>query len=600
MAFCKAVSYLSDVLTGETASSLRKCYEDDGIRQELHHTRDLLLEVLARRTRSLAAQYGDIEGYKSAGNLQFARSSFSQAVLEYSRALSCGNQNQHLRAVLLANRVLALSKCHVGAKDCVKMLLSDTDGSLLALYTYAKAWHRKASITDHSTEGTLEFERLASSLGATAAPPEELKNEACVQARKLFAALKARGATEPSSSYLVTPYTDSTTLVSDADRSSGKGYGLMTRHDVNDAGDGSVLAQEQPIASVPLFTAQLGLAANKGGHAAGPLTLNRCSRCMCVLSPLASVDNKLGERLCYGIPCTNYAVCGAIWCSAACMAQDWASDHMHECGGGADCTSAAKSPFSRAALYYHLLPREVTLAMRLLRRQASGTPLSGSGSNYPAACSALLDAAVGTGGRMLLRHAGSASMPGQQLNELSATAMLAAELLIKAHARPAGAASSGGSVPSPTALPIHADICPIVDDPAMIASVQQDAQRLASSLLTALCQLVYNVHGIKVPEHDGARSADVTIGLGVYALGSLANHSCAPSAVTAFSGHTMSLVALTPLAAGQEVTISYGPDASVEPSVDRRREQLQRKYAFICGCAACSAQLANELLGHNT
>jgi SET and MYND domain-containing protein len=86
-------------------------------------------------------------------------------------------------------------------------------------------------------------------------------------------------------------------------------------------------------------------------------------------------------------------------------------------------------------------------------------------------------------------------------------------------------------------------------------------------------------------------------GFGVYPLGALLNHACAPNAVLAYgfaagggAPPTAQFVrALLPIAAGEEVTHSY-VDAT-KPAAERAAE-LRATYGFECGCAACAAEAA--------
>jgi hypothetical protein len=74
------------------------------------------------------------------------------------------------------------------------------------------------------------------------------------------------------------------------------------------------------------------------------------------------------------------------------------------------------------------------------------------------------------------------------------------------------------------------------------------------------------------------------VGKGNYPVASLFNHSCRPNAVVLFDGFLLSIMAIEPIAASQEITIAY-----VDPAHDRQHRQslLMNKYAFTCQCVRC-------------
>ena len=80
------------------------------------------------------------------------------------------------------------------------------------------------------------------------------------------------------------------------------------------------------------------------------------------------------------------------------------------------------------------------------------------------------------------------------------------------------------------------------------------------------------------------------IGLGLYPLASLTNHSCEPSAAQTFdaSGQLV-LRALRPLEVGEEVTIGY---IELGQSAAARRAELKSSYLFDCACARCERESA--------
>ena len=98
---------------------------------------------------------------------------------------------------------------------------------------------------------------------------------------------------------------------------------------------------------------------------------------------------------------------------------------------------------------------------------------------------------------------------------------------------------------------------------------------------------------------------------GLYAFGSLFNHSCAPN-VTVISkeafcrlngrpyhvereGGNVVFLALRDIAAGERLTTSYVAGERREAlSVTQRRELLREQFSFVCGCARCVDEEAQE------
>jgi hypothetical protein len=78
-------------------------------------------------------------------------------------------------------------------------------------------------------------------------------------------------------------------------------------------------------------------------------------------------------------------------------------------------------------------------------------------------------------------------------------------------------------------------------------------------------------------------------GCGIFALQSKINHDCSPNSQArscTFRSACIEIVALRPIAAGDEVSISYvGPGMSAA----QRRADLWSNYGFKCACGACSS-----------
>lgn len=93
-----------------------------------------------------------------------------------------------------------------------------------------------------------------------------------------------------------------------------------------------------------------------------------------------------------------------------------------------------------------------------------------------------------------------------------------------------------------------------------------DDERIAvESLIDDLYQKLDEVTGLQFLNNEGSA---------LYVTQSKINHSCVPNAVITFptSDHTLSLLALSDIKAGDEITISYIDECSV----DRSRHSRQK------------------------
>eukprot|EP00931_Biecheleriopsis_adriatica_P093817 TRINITY_DN67538_c0_g1_i1.p1 TRINITY_DN67538_c0_g1~~TRINITY_DN67538_c0_g1_i1.p1 ORF type:complete len:501 (+),score=131.08 TRINITY_DN67538_c0_g1_i1:25-1527(+) len=66
-----------------------------------------------------------------------------------------------------------------------------------------------------------------------------------------------------------------------------------------------------------------------------------------------------------------------------------------------------------------------------------------------------------------------------------------------------------------------------------------------------------------------------------------ANHSCAPNCLA--DGDLGTLRAMRPVAAGEELTVSYLDDAALLMAREARRKELQEHWEFHCACKRCEA-----------
>lgn len=82
-------------------------------------------------------------------------------------------------------------------------------------------------------------------------------------------------------------------------------------------------------------------------------------------------------------------------------------------------------------------------------------------------------------------------------------------------------------------------------------------------------------------------------GSGLYVMQSKINHSCLPNAEITFpkSNHTLEVVALRDISAGEEICISYLEECQLLSSRHSRQKYLQENYIFLCGCEKCTSQI---------
>lgn len=94
-------------------------------------------------------------------------------------------------------------------------------------------------------------------------------------------------------------------------------------------------------------------------------------------------------------------------------------------------------------------------------------------------------------------------------------------------------------------------------------------------------------------------------GTGFFALQSCVNHSCEPNTATeALSTGEVALIALHPIKAGEEITISYleegGEDEESEEGGSaavwslKKRQAALRDYGFTCTCPRCTRELEQQ------
>lgn len=99
--------------------------------------------------------------------------------------------------------------------------------------------------------------------------------------------------------------------------------------------------------------------------------------------------------------------------------------------------------------------------------------------------------------------------------------------------------------------------------------------------------------GEEAPEAEDAEELPPFMGVGLARLVALMNHSCEPSCEVDFGEDAVAVVtALRPVAAGEELTISY---INEERPLAERQAALRADYRFACSCPRCCTEAAAAL-----
>ncbi|KAL1918701.1 uncharacterized protein VTP21DRAFT_2723 [Calcarisporiella thermophila] len=106
-----------------------------------------------------------------------------------------------------------------------------------------------------------------------------------------------------------------------------------------------------------------------------------------------------------------------------------------------------------------------------------------------------------------------------------------------------------------------------------------------SSMIDLFCRFTCNSFSVVDDECVG-------IGVGVYPLAAMVNHSCWPNCIAMFEEDQMVIRCLRDIEEGEELTISYVDIAL--PTEERRRELLER-YFFICNCDLCQKRKPSDI-----
>ncbi|KAJ3330429.1 hypothetical protein HDU76_005717 [Blyttiomyces sp. JEL0837] len=117
---------------------------------------------------------------------------------------------------------------------------------------------------------------------------------------------------------------------------------------------------------------------------------------------------------------------------------------------------------------------------------------------------------------------------------------------------------------------------------SLLRSVSSDADNwpTSSDLIDIFCKFTCNSFSI-------CNGELVNVGVAVYPIASMLNHSCCPNCAIIFYGADAHLRPMRDIAAGEELTISYIEIA--EPR-HKRRKELKERYFFDCECSACKQE----------
>ena len=112
---------------------------------------------------------------------------------------------------------------------------------------------------------------------------------------------------------------------------------------------------------------------------------------------------------------------------------------------------------------------------------------------------------------------------------------------------------------------------------------------ILSLALTHHLQII-QCNGFAIPEMQGKDDFRTyvprDIGVGLYPVHGLLNHSCDPDLDVCFYGHTMVARAIKGIAKGQEICLDYGVLYFTQPK-SVRQSTLKSQYYFECQCPAC-------------
>ncbi|KAL7310672.1 hypothetical protein PS15m_010143 [Mucor circinelloides] len=131
-----------------------------------------------------------------------------------------------------------------------------------------------------------------------------------------------------------------------------------------------------------------------------------------------------------------------------------------------------------------------------------------------------------------------------------------------------------------------------------VASMLNLTDHAIDCIITIIFQIKCNAFAVKTAQSVSVDASFVvsreflTLGRAIYLSASKVNHDCDPNAIVSFGdgGNNPCQLKIQcvkgPIEKGSEVTISYGPLASVHSKEDRLKK-LKEGYQFECKCSAC-------------
>ncbi|KAI8365772.1 hypothetical protein BD560DRAFT_401665 [Blakeslea trispora] len=132
----------------------------------------------------------------------------------------------------------------------------------------------------------------------------------------------------------------------------------------------------------------------------------------------------------------------------------------------------------------------------------------------------------------------------------------------------------------------------------MLSNIFHLSSSIVDTLVTIFCQIRCNTFAVKQARNKqvGAdlvvEREHIILGRAVYLMASKLNHDCDPNSIVSFGNGDINLCQMQvrcskkQIDPKQEITISYGPLASVH-SQDERQKKLKQDYFFDCRCSSC-------------
>ncbi|PSC76706.1 exostosin-like glycosyltransferase isoform B [Micractinium conductrix] len=518
---------------------------------------DVLAVLLAGDVQGCLPDSGHVASAKQRGGAAFGRGQLPQASALYSEALRYCDEGSaegaYVAARLYSNRALCLLRMQPPAAAAA---LADASAAVACDPSFPKAWYRRACAAQ-ALEQQRRWQQHDGASTAAALP------SALQDARRAAQLLAEQGAQDAQVEALVAE------LEAAAAAAAG---GSVADSSAAAAGGGAAAASSEAAnghASHGEVAAVAGLRGLLGGaapclQAASMAGAGRCLAAAEALpagadvlreAPFANAQTKLGRRSACATCLAPLAGVAApfycrrcpmpAYCSAACRD----ADPFHR-EGGAEC----RRPWPV------LLPVEALAAVRLALRLRSAEHAAPGSAEVAAARQV---ASLGTHFQRL--HP-------QEVAELAALAALAHAAWRQAAAE---AAAAGGAAQPATGG----------DGGGGGGGLEEEEGVTAGDVLEALCRLQINGLAVVPAERRGSEDR---LGLALYPVGALMNHSCQPNVAARFEGGTLAVRTLEAVPAGEPLLHCYGPQVG-EMTTAQRRAMLQQQYHFACACRACAA-----------